>query len=112
MNRNFKWTQVKQDAFDEIKRIVARDTLLTYPYFNETFKIYANASAFQLWVVISQKGKPIALYSMKLNDAQNRYTVTEREPLRIVETLKYFRTILLGQKLRIYTNHKDHTCDF
>ena len=43
----FKWTQVKQDNFDKIKRIVDRDTLLTYPNFNETFKIYTDASAFQ-----------------------------------------------------------------
>ena len=41
-----------------------------------------------------------------------RYTVTEREILRIVETLKEFRTISLGQKLRIYTNHKQITCKF
>ena len=34
----FKWTKIEQYNFDEIKRIVARDTLLTYPYFNEEFK--------------------------------------------------------------------------
>ena len=38
IKRTFKCTQVKQDASDEIKRIVSRDTLLTYPYFNETFQ--------------------------------------------------------------------------
>ena len=31
---NPKWTQVEQDAFDEIKWIMARDTLLTYLDFN------------------------------------------------------------------------------
>ena len=39
--------QVKQDAFDKIKWIMARDNLLTYQYLNETFKIHTNASAFQ-----------------------------------------------------------------
>ena len=53
--RKFKWTKIEQDAFDEIKWIVARDNFLTYPYFNETFKIHNNASAFQLAAVISQK---------------------------------------------------------
>ena len=66
INRNFKWKKVKQDAFVEIKRIVAHDTLLTYPDFNETFKIHTDASAFQLGAVIIQKGKTIAFYSGKL----------------------------------------------
>ena len=90
--------QVEKYTFDEIKRIVACDTLLTYPEFNEKNKIHTNASALQLEVVISKKGKPIAFYSIKLNDDQQWYTVTNREPLSIVETLKEFRTILLGQK--------------
>ena len=33
-NVNFKWTNIEQDAFDEIKRIEARDRLLDYPDFN------------------------------------------------------------------------------
>ena len=35
----FKWTQVKQDAFDKIKRIVAHDTLLTYLYLMKHLKL-------------------------------------------------------------------------
>ena len=89
---------------------MARDTLLTYLDFNETFKMHTNASAFQLGAVIIQKGKPIPFYSRKLTDAQQRYTVTEREILSIVVTLKDLRTILLGQKLRIYTDHKNLAC--
>ena len=110
IKRNFKRAQVKQDDFDEIKRIVTCDTILTYPDFNETFKIHTDASAFQLGAVIIQKGKPIAFYSRKLTDAQQRYTVTEIELLIPEETLKEYRTILLGQKLRIRTDHKNLTC--
>ena len=49
--------QVKKDAYNKIKRIVARDTLLAYHNFNEAFKIHTNASAFQLGAVIIQEGK-------------------------------------------------------
>ena len=35
----------------------------------------------------------------------------ERELLSIIETLKEFRTILIGQKLRIYTDHKNLRCN-
>ena len=88
---------------------MARGIVLTYPDFIETFKIYTNDSAFQLGAVISQKGKPIAFYSRKLTDAQQRYTVIERELIGTVETLKEFITILLGQKLIIYIDHKKLT---
>ena len=89
---------------------MACDNLLNYSDFNETFKIHTDDRAFQLVAVISQKGKPIAFCSMKLTDAQLWYKVTERELLSILETLKEFKAILFGQKLRIYTDHKKLTC--
>ena len=110
IKKKFTWMKVKQYAFDEIKRIVARDTSLTNPDSNETFKTHTDASAFQLGAVISQKVKPIAFYSRKLTDAQQRYTLIDRELIIIVETLKGFRTISLGQKLRVNTDHKNLTC--
>ena len=91
---------------------MAPDNLLTYPDFNETFKIHTDTRVFQLGAVISQKGKPISFYSRKLTGNQKRYTVTDKELLSIVETLKEFRTILLGHKLRIYTDNKNLTCEF
>ena len=78
---------------------MARNTLLTCPGFNETFKIHTDASAFQLVAVIIQEVKPIAFYSRKVTDAQQQYTLAEGELLSIIETLKEFRTILTGHKL-------------
>ena len=68
--------QVKQDAFEEIKRIVTCNTLWTCPVFNEVFKIHTYTNNFQLGEFIIQRGKPIAFYSRKLTDAQKSYTVT------------------------------------
>ena len=85
-------TKVEHDNFYEIKRTVAHNTLLTYPNFNETFKIHTNTSAFQLGAVITKKEKLIAFYRIKVADAQQWYTTAERELLRIFEHLKEFRT--------------------
>ena len=52
----------------------------------------------------------ISVYSRKFTYAQKRYTVTERDLLRIFKTLKEFRTTLIGQILIIYTNNKNLTC--
>ena len=51
----FNWTKIKQDDFNEIKRIMACDTLLTYLDFNEEVKIHTNASNFQLGAVLARK---------------------------------------------------------
>ena len=89
------------------KRIIARETMLAYPDYSKPFVIHTDASHYQLGAVISQDNKPIAFYSRKLNDAQTRYTTTERELLSIVETLKEYRNILLGHEITVYTDQKN-----
>ena len=102
----FKWTKVEQQAFETIKLAISKETLLSYPDFSKTFEIHTDASLTQLGAVLSQEGKPIAFYSRKLTSPQQKYTTTERELLAIVETLKEFRNILLGQKIIVHTDHK------
>ena len=108
-NAKWEWTEEHTIAFNKIKKIITREVLLGYPNFNEIFDIHTDASKTQLGAVISQNGKPIAFYSRKLNPAQTRYTTTERELLAIVETLKEFKNILIGQRIRVYTDHKNLT---
>ena len=106
----WKWGPKEQWAFDQMKKIISRETLLAYPDFNKPFIIHTDASHTQLGAVISQNDKPIAFYSRKLKPEQTRYTTTERELLSIVETLKEFRNILLGQQIVVHTDHKNLTC--
>ena len=56
--KKLKWTEVHQKAFEDIKKVMAKETILTYPNFN-------------------------------------------------VETLKEFRNILLGQRIKVFTDHKN-----
>ena len=93
-----------------MKQILSKEALLAYPNFNKEFVIHTDASHTQLGAVISQNDKPIALYSHKLKPEQRQYTTTERELLSIVETLKEFCNILLGQKIVVHSDHKNLTC--
>jgi hypothetical protein len=83
--------------------------LLAFPDFSKEFEIHTDASKLQLGACISQNGKPVAFYSRKLQSAQTRYTTTEQELLSIVGTLKEFRNILLGQKIKVHTDHENLT---
>ena len=91
------------------QKALVREVLLAYPNFDKLFEIHTDASNYQLGSVISQNNEPIAFFSTKLNKAQQNYTVTEEELLAIVETLKEFCNILLGQEITIYTHHKNLT---
>ena len=108
-NVKWSWGPKQSAAFQMAKRIIAREVTLAYPDFTKPFQIHTDASHYQLGAVISQEGKPIAFYSRKLNDAQTRYTTTERELLSIVETLKEYRNILLGHEIEVFTDHKNLT---
>jgi len=103
----WKWEPQHRKAFAMAKIIIAKERPLAYLDFNKPFQIYTDASHYQLGAVVSQDGKPIAFYSRKLNPAQTWYTATERELLSIVETLKEYRNILLGQEIEVFTDHKN-----
>jgi hypothetical protein len=105
----WKWTPECQDSFEKMKAIMAKETLVTFPDFTKEFKIHTDTSKLQLGACISQGVKPVTFYSSKLQPAQTHYTTTERELLLIVETLKEFRNILLGQKIKVHTDHENLT---
>jgi hypothetical protein len=101
----YKWGEEQHKAFDYIKQKVSQETLLAFPDFEKEFHLYTDAPNKQLGAVIMQEGKPLAFYSRKLNSAHTHYTTGEKELLSIVETLKEFRDILLGQQVIVHTDH-------
>ena len=58
-NVPFEWKDIHQKAFDKIKMVLSKETLLRYPDFTKEFKIHTDASQSQIGAVIAQEGKPI-----------------------------------------------------
>jgi transposase InsO family protein len=116
--KTFVWGDPQQQAFLQMKAIIARDTLLAYPDHNKKFFVETDASDYQLGGRIFQKdigedGKEVernvAFYTRKLNSAQKNYTTIEKELLSIVEIFKEFRATLLGAEIDVFTDHKNLT---
>ena len=91
------WDVVHQKAFDDVKAVIAKDVALAYPDYSKEFEIYTDASSKQMGAVITQQNRPIAFFSRKLSEMQQKYSVTEIELLAIVQTLKEFKACCGGK---------------
>ena len=77
--------------------------------FNKEFEIHTDSSNYQMGAVISQNGRPVAYWSQKLTETQQKYPTTDQELLAIVECLKQYKTMLLGQTITVWTDHRNLT---
>ncbi len=75
--KSWQWDPIHQQAFDNLKAAIAKETVLAYPDFWKPFEIYTNASSTQLGAVITQDNRPIAFFSRKLSKTQQKYSVVE-----------------------------------
>ena len=101
------WDATAMRAFKATKQMVARDILLAYPDHNKPFVIKTDASDYQLGAVILQDQKPVAMFSRKLNAAQQRYATPDKEAVCIIEVLNNFRDMLYGAHITIETDHRN-----
>ena len=61
---------IHQKAFDDMKKLMTKDVLLSYPDHNLPYNIYTDASNYQLGAVIFQKNTLVTYYSCKLSAIQ------------------------------------------
>ena len=66
-----------------------------------------DASSKQVGSDITQGNRPLAFFSRKLTEMQQRFSATKIELLAIVETLNEFKGMLWGQRIRVYMDHKN-----
>ncbi len=90
----WRWDLIHQQAFDNVKAAIAKETVLAYLDLLKPFEIYTDASSTQLGAVITQDNRLVAFFSRKLSKMQQKYSITEIELLAIVETLKEFKGML------------------
>lgn len=93
-------------AFETCKTILCNEPILVHPDFSKVFTLTTDASKFAIGSVLSQNGKPVCYASRTLNPNEINYSVTEKELLAIIWSVKYFRPYLFGRHFLIKTDHR------
>ena len=78
------WNATLDPAFKELKDLVCNAPSLLLPDPSNPFEVETDASDYTIVVVLFQDGKPIAFESKKLDSAQCRYTVQEKELFAVI----------------------------
>ena len=100
-NAPFEWTIGCQNAFDELRKRLVSSPVLAYPDYERRFILDTDASDVGIGAVLSQVSdcgseRVIAYASRSLTRPEQRYCVTRKELLAVVEFVHHFRQYLLG----------------
>ena len=106
-NKEFQWSNDASQAFKEIKVVKMTEApILRYLDFTKVFSVACDASSVGIGGVLSQESHPIAFFSEKLNDAKRQYFTYDKEFYAIVQSLRFWRFILLLTKFVLFSYHQ------
>ena len=112
-NEQFIWTDKRNNAFLELKRICSNYPILHTPDWTKQFVMETNASGYTLGVVIAQEFEdgiyPIAFHSRSLLPAEMNYNAYDKELAGVIFGFKCGHLLFLGatHAIRICTDHKN-----
>ncbi|XP_026065967.1 uncharacterized protein K02A2.6-like [Carassius auratus] len=106
-----KWSDSCEQAFQETKRLITSDVVLTHFNPSMPIRLACDASPYGIGAVLSHKfpdgtEKPIAFASRSLTTAERNYAQIDREALSLVWGVKKFHHYLYGQRFTLITDHQ------
>jgi len=109
-NSNFDWNIECQNAFDKLRACLISPPVLSYPDYSRRFILDTDASDVGIGAVLSQirdDGSEVVVSyaSRSLSRPEQRYCVTRKELLAVVEFIHHFRQYLLGREFTLRTDH-------
>ncbi|KAG0439135.1 Transposon Tf2-9 polyprotein, partial [Dictyocoela muelleri] len=104
---NIHWNPEHTNMYIEILRELLIAPVLTYPDPDQEFILETDASDRAIGAVLKQKKTIVAFYSHKFSSSVEKYTSMEKEALRILKSLIFFRPYVIGSKIIIYTDNRN-----
>ena len=106
----FEWTKACEEAFQKLKVLLTSPPLLIHPEIGGHFHLLTDASDAACGAAVCHKldeiYRPVAFWGCTLKDAELNYSVTEKEALAVIKSIKNYEDMLQGAKITTVTDHK------
>ena len=105
----FVWGAQQEAAFQDLLKYLANAPILRFPDWSKRFFIETDASNVGLGAALTQEVEdtrlPIAYASRTLNEAERKYSATDKEGLGVYWAVRHFMSYILGMPFTIVTDH-------
>jgi hypothetical protein len=81
----FMWGRSQQKAFDDLKKHLFSDLVLSLPDLQQPFEIEIDALDYAVGILLTQHDHPVAYHSETLSDSIHKYPTYEKEMYSIVQ---------------------------
>ena len=101
----FAWSDMAQQAFDKLKKVMSSCPVLAILDFSSPFILECDASGEGIGAVLMQNKHPIAYESRKLTSLESPLSIYDKEMLAIMHALAKFRQYMVCGKFVVKTDH-------
>lgn len=106
----FKWTQVEQEAFDNLQQIFFSNPFVRLPDFEKSFFLNTDASTSAISAVLLQEHQgtlhPVSFFSKSLSKSEAKYPAIKLELMAIYKGVMAFKTYLYNRKFTVISDSK------
>ncbi|SJK99377.1 related to TY3B TY3B protein [Armillaria ostoyae] len=112
-NVEWTWGAAQNQVFQQLKKQMAEDVILTIPNRTRRFRVEADASNGAIGAILSQeqegKWRPVAFMSKALTTTKRNYKIYDKELLAIMLALSEWRHYLMGalEDVEIWMDHQN-----
>ena len=105
-NTVFRWTELEETAFQELKRALITAPVLALPDFKVQFELETDASDKGIGAVLKQGKHPVAFLSKALGPRNSALSTYEKEGLAILLAVEHWRQYLQNDEFLIHTDQR------